>query len=67
MGSSVVVSLGFPATEDTGEGTRDVRGGGGSAREQTRQRRHAPAAGVASGKLCSRHLLSSRVHAEVRL
>ena len=29
MGSSVVVSLGFPTSEDTGEGTRDVHGGGG--------------------------------------
>lgn len=35
MGSSVVMSLGFPATEDTGEGTRDVGGGGvrGSRRD----------------------------------
>ena len=32
MGSSVVVSLGFPTNEDTGEGTRDVQGGGGVLR-----------------------------------
>lgn len=60
MGSHVVVSLGFPATEDMGEGTRDVRG-------QTRQQRHAPAAGAAYGELRNRRSLSSREHAEVCL
>lgn len=51
MGSSVAVSLSFPVTENTGEGTRDVRGGLGT-REPMREEA-APAAGIASGKLCA--------------
>lgn len=45
------MSLSFPVTENTGEETRDVRGGLG-AREPMREEA-APAAGIASGKLCA--------------
>lgn len=66
MGSSVAVSLSFPVTEDTGEGTRDVRGGVG-AREPMRERRLRLLRALLLESSVQQHSLSSRLHAEVCL